>query len=199
MKNMFINIALVSMMVFSLFVCADENNTEHVYRDSIKLRHGYQYGMSLSFLSNDYKSFIRQIKTTFHEDGDMNEGDNPIFDYTDEIKKSEFILNKNENKVISHSSVYYKIIRHPVKRSKDNINIVFDLTYHTANTAFKNWSDKKHFIDHQPYEVTWCGDGIVDNYTEALSSVKIHEECDPGDGNWENSGCKINECTLLKR
>jgi len=197
MKNMFINMALVSMMVFPLFVCADENNTEYVYRDSIKLRHGYGYNLGLVFNARNEIIQINQVKFNFNTDGDYSgDGKIPSIDYTAELKKNNNVLQSESKQIVQLSR--YNINYRPIKRAKDNIKITYDTMYRSKKISTDNPSEHKHIIDYQPYEVTSCGDGIVDDFID-ISGDKIHEECDPGDGNWENSGCKINECTLLKR
>jgi hypothetical protein len=57
-------------------------------------------------------------------------------------------------------------------------------------------SARKTHIENQPYEITWCGDGVKDNYTDSATGDRIRETCDPADSSksgWGTGGCS-NSC-----
>jgi hypothetical protein len=77
------------------------------------------------------------------------------------------------------------------------LEIVYTTTHYEKRSGA--WTNKTIHTEYQPYEITWCGDGIVDNYIDP-SGLNITESCDPNDpskSGWGNGGCAQNTCTPI--
>lgn len=174
----------------------DFNEIKDYALKSKKLRHGYQYSFHNSFNNNFNDDIgISQAYATFSEaDGNFNGADNPTFSFTKEIKDN-FFIKKDENVKIINSDALYPIVHHPEKRSADNLFIIYKTIFYLKEHGA--WIKKPNLDIHtQPYEITWCGDGIIDNYTD-ITGFQVEEECDPNDYekiNWGKNGCMKNLC-----
>ncbi len=166
------------------------NSYDQVF-DSVKLRYGKSYYFNDSF-KNTWNTTLelQSFKVTFREEANFNNWANPTFSPTQAVKNDK-VFSPGEKKVILESSPAYGIKRHPVTRKSNNIEII----YETTDKVLSNWKITTH-TEYQPYEITWCGDGIVDNYTDPYGAGKIVETCDPADSskkNWGTGGCS-NSC-----
>jgi hypothetical protein len=57
----------------------------------------------------------------------------------------------------------YPVINHPSIRRTNNIDLVYTVKYlKRVNGVIKELTH----TEHQPYEITWCGDGVRDEYTD---------------------------------
>ena len=161
-----------------------------------KLRHGYTYTFNDYFKNNTWKRvYIASYQAIFDDSkNDVNDGPNPGFDWTNWIKSKNFILNNNEEGKVYETKSWYSIVRVPSKRLKDNIFIKYIAKYYTIdNNGKREWPF--YHVECDNNEITWCGDGIVDDYVEKWW-LHVHEECDPADPNhtnWWPGGCS-NDC-----
>jgi len=167
-------------------------------KPSLLLRHGFNYTLNQSIQST-LPLYISDFRGSFFSErgGDFNGGDNPGWSETNILLSSKKQIPPNTNMIIFKSKAPYNIHYHPKKRKKDNLYIEFHIHYY----KWKNntWIGPILLITKQPYEITWCGDGIVDKYTDTFSKTKIEEICDPGDTgkkNWGDAGCST-KCTPL--
>jgi len=160
-----------------------------------KLRHGRTYRFLNRFRNKSGKIVkIKQNSVTFSDiDNDLNNGENPNFKFTSWIKNKKFQINNGEEGKIYEAIVDYPIISIPKHRSKDNIFIKYTVKYYTIDKGKK---EGPFFNVHCDYnEVTWCGDGVIDNYTEREGFV-VFEECD--DGNTKSGDGCSSTCQLEK-
>lgn len=167
------------------------NSYDQVF-PSLKLRYGKSYYFYDSF-KNTWNTTLKlkSFKVTFREEGNFNNAANPTFSPTQAVRNDK-IFSPWESKRILQSSPAYGIKRHPVKRKSNNIEII----YQTTDQVYPNGKLTTH-TEYQPYTITWCGDGVRDNYTDPYGWGKIVEACDPGDtknkSGWWNGGCS-NSC-----
>jgi hypothetical protein len=163
----------------------------------LKLRYGFAYYFNQSFNGGDNKSFLRKFHVMFTEGGDydyLGKGmrlANPTFRWTNKIEKDKFYVDDNVTvNIIQSNPDRYSINYMPEKRLNNNLSVTYTLWIY--ENVSDEWSKKTKLIDVQPYEITWCGDGIVDNYLDAYNGNKIAEICDPQDPNklgWRNNVC----------
>ena len=89
------------------------------------------------------------------------------------------ILNPNQTiKILTATSPYY-VREKPIKRDKNNLYLEYTIWYSDSQNGA--WSAEKEC---KYYEITRCGDGILD--------PEYGETCDPKDPNktgWGNGGC----------
>ena len=169
-----------------------------------KLRHGRSYGFGMYFFNKtDVPIKIKNKPSVFNsyvyksEQGDYNKDTLfPIFIPTEIIKKKKGIINpgKYTKYIKSTEETRYPIITYPRYRSLENFVLKYKLSY----TKLINHQEKGYFIHNTCayYEITRCGDGIKDWYTET-DGTEIHEKCDPNDPKhkgWGQKGCS-NSCT----
>ena len=155
---------------------------------SIKLRFGKSYIFTDTFNSEWYLSYIRGATTRF-----APESVKPIFYFSDEISNrtpesyswyveatwpdSSLEILKSDNFVINYLPAEW--------RQNNNIEIVYDISYQNKINGVR--SEIKSHTEYQPYEITWCWDGIVDNYVDPVW-WEVTEICD----DWNNidwDGC----------
>ena len=58
------------------------------------------------------------------------------------------------------NSSNYTIGGHPPVRAQDNLAIVYDVTY--SEQIGGTWGAGRNHRECKYYEITWCGDGILD-------------------------------------
>lgn len=93
------------------------------------------------------------------------------------LKKKRGIINPNEKGRTVEYRGEYAITHIPQQRLKDNVYIVYKTDYVTFVDGKEIDAIKTH-ISCQPYEITWCGDGIVDNefgekYDDGINNGKL--------------------------
>jgi uncharacterized repeat protein (TIGR01451 family) len=107
------------------------------------------------------------------------------------------VVNPGQSRILTRSTPYYQIKAHPVTRKSNNLEII----YTTTDYAKKNgsWVGPNVHTEYQPYTITWCGDGVVDNYKDP-TGFQVSETCDPGDpSSWDPSkgqSCS-NTCEII--
>ena len=186
-----ISIALI-MTLLSLIVEAGNIIIEN--KESVKLRHGFKYTFFNSINAGNQYMWINGIKGKFIETGgyDYNGGRVPKFEVPKVLKdlgkKNSYHIAPHKEAVVFKSIENYRIHFHPKVRKADNLVIEYNTYYQTWDLKTKKWSEKKQLNTVQPYEITWCGDGIIDNYTDKYANVEIKEICDPGD---KSKGAKL--------
>jgi hypothetical protein len=167
---------------------------------SIKLRHGHSYNFGDEVNNNNnYKLWISydpqyNAGINFFEERDFNdnglENTKDWFKLTNNIWDDGIMEPYDEYKVI-WTSYPYVINKTPIMRKWNNIEIVYTLA--KWRNEWDTWFGPTYHTEYQPYEITWCGDGIKDNYTENFGNKDtINEVCDPNDSLklwWGNGGC----------
>ena len=144
-----------------------------------KIRHGYKYKFSLSFINNSKKllQFINMSSSFDDTKNDLNNNSNPTFDFTNWIRKRHFKMKRGESGFLYKAKVDYPVISLPKQRLHNNIFIRYTSKFYTIE------NDKREgpffHVTCDNYEVTWCGDGIID---------KDYETCDDGN-NKSGDGC----------
>lgn len=164
-----------------------------------KLRHGYTY--SFSFKALNKKSVpikVKNVNVNFQERKNFNgESTTPFFRFESWFEKSNRILRENVKnvKVLKSVKNNYGIVYHPHQRRTNFDDI--EINYTLKSTKLMNGKEKGYFLHTtcDKYKITWCGDGVRDNYTER-SGRHIFEECDDGNKN-SGDGCS-STCTLEK-
>jgi len=165
-----------------------------------KLRLGHSYYFHNTFKAKEDTYIGEKSNWTFSEkNGDYNGGENPKFKETDWIKNKKFIVQKNEIGNIFKTFNPYQIKFTPIKRGKENLSIKYNIECFSKDNDGK-WNKKSKWMNScTKYEITWCGDGIKDNYIES-NGRKINEECDPADlqkESWGTGGCSTS-CTKIQ-
>lgn len=63
-------------------------------------------------------------------------------------------------------------------------------TIYDTSGNYPNSSDDKSHIECKPYQISWCGDGVIDT-TIDTSTGKSFESCDDGADNGKSGKCKV--------
>lgn len=157
-----------------------------------KLRQGKTYNFGDIFNNKSSKTLkISSAAAVFNESEDFNwSSSDSKFIWTQAIKNQKGIVNPYQSLKILETSNTYKVLYYPSKwRKKDNIKIKY-----TVNYKNNDWGDnsKKH-TECANYEITWCGDGIVDS--------GYGEKCDPNDTSkqgWWSGWCNVITCQPIE-
>ena len=127
---------------------------------------------------------------SFNESEDYNQNgtDNgtTMYNYTNEIVTDNYIINDRDSTQVVILNSPYTVTKIPSTRKSNNIEIVYRLAYWKEI----DWSFVKSPTTHteyQPYEITWCGDNVRDDYTSQQWD-RIFEQCDDGN-NINGDGC----------
>ncbi len=161
----------------------------------------YFYTFENQVYNNSEAHKIYGYRFIFDEQGDFNDEENPDFKPTSWIMNKSTVVKKGDKGVWLKATKEYPIINKPLVRKKNNLKTIYEMQYLNKTNGYKNgnWITKSSIDNLQKhytckyYEVTWCGDGIVDNYKDA-SGEQISETCDPQDPNklnWGNNGCSL--------
>lgn len=158
--------------------------------ESRTLRANHGYSLKLNFYNRgDTAVIIKSYKVNF--DG-MNYGDAPTYQFTDWIKAKKGIIEPKETGEILYSSEY-RISRIPEKRAFDNLLVRYDTGYKTVSNG-KEIGFTKPYISCQPYAISWCGDGVLEQ--------EYDEMCDPADPQkqgWGLGGCNPKTCQPIEQ
>jgi hypothetical protein len=84
--------------------------------------------------------------------------------------------------VISANGMY-QIKQVPSKRSTDNVMVKYVIEYENET---KNNGNRYQHTECFPYEISWCGDGVVDTDWYKKDPSDPAEECDPQASEWKN-------------
>jgi len=162
----------------------------------VRLRHGHQYYFTNRIDAHGNAAGINRVDVTFTDKGAFNNTEgHPEFPFTDDLKNRKYIINPHESVITVKSNPLYAIDKHPPKRGGTDISIKYE-TYYYLRTGDK-WYGIYIDVHYQPYMITWCGDGVVDDYFDDSIKVQIHEECDPLQSSWKKSGnCDPTTCTV---
>jgi hypothetical protein len=84
------------------------------------LRKDYEYDFSDEFWAGDVRVQMTKACSNIHEEQNYNNGVNPIFDWTDELRKTNGRIEANENMFILKADKFYQIKNVPYERSTNN-------------------------------------------------------------------------------
>lgn len=139
------------------------------------LRFGYYYGFFDNFTNNNSSTYNNYINTYAVQYKNANYlGVGGAFAFTPELKALNYIVAPQQTlKVLATTDNNWRVLRHPATRSTGSnydFMIGYKIGYDTSGN-YPDASDDKYHTECQPYQVTWCGDGIVDSE---------YEKCDDG-------------------
>lgn len=159
-----------------------------------QLRYGHTYTLD-DTLSSKWKYIgVQSIETFYSEKYDYNNSATfPNFGFTEKLKSLDYIVGPGArvNSVVASQS--YPINYHPEKRSPNNLVVKYRYKYYSSQSLRKNkkdWEGPSYFTSCVNYEITWCGDGVIDK--------EDGEECEFNDteNNKEQRNCTI-ECKII--
>lgn len=144
----------------------------------------YQYDFAdLYTNSNSYPHTLKSFNADFKESDDMNKDGKLTFNNFKWATNNLTIPAGTKDLKVVSADPKYQLLTTPSRRQEKNIYIEY-----TINGRGQADFSHKECIS---WEVTWCGDGVVDNYTDHKGE-KITEICDPNDPNktnWGPNGC----------
>lgn len=159
---------------------------DQTFNKKIRVGYGYRFPDTITN-NNTYPFTLNSFKVNFKENyGDDMNGDGK-FTYDNFVWKAPFTAGATlpvgaKDVEFIEANPSYQLLKAPAKRQKDNIYIEY-LVNRTGNGQTGN------HLECISYEVTWCGDGIVD--------TDEGEKCDPNDPNktnWGPGGCDVMTC-----
>ena len=150
-----------------------------------KLRHGFSYRFFDQVTNpNEFLEyrFVGLPRVFYSEEYDYN-GSNqfPAFGWTEMIREKQFILPARQSVRFTEANASYPIVYRPKKRHQANFSIAYSAEFYARKSSSENWRGPYYTFSCQKYEITWCGDGIVD--------TPEGEECDDGEQNSELGRC----------
>jgi len=168
---------------------------------SIKLRYGKAYYFGDIYHNNSTNEYyLRETKAKIIEPGDYNKWANPWFQSTAAIDAMKgYVPAKTSVKILQSNPDFYYVQAVPVQRKKDNLSVIYNVWQYEK--VWSNWIDRGWHSEYQPYEITWCGDGVRDNYMDDIHGEKVYETCDPNDVNkvgFGSGGCS-NTCQPITK
>ena len=175
------------------------------------LRLGYEYEFADEFWAWDRDRQMWASCTRFDEDGDYNQREsndwsivpwvNPTFPWTSELINNNYWVNKNKSMVVLNADKIYEINAVPQTRSSNNLMVKYVIEYSND----QNWDTRYQHTECYPYEISRCGDGVVDKDWFKKAANDPGEECDYNDPNrtwWKdgsgktcNQACKLVDIT----
>jgi hypothetical protein len=124
------------------------------------------------------KRGIHGVTCNYIEEYDYNGSNNfPDFSWDPDFKnKNKFILpNTGQDIRVFLANTSYPIKHHPKERSYNNLVLVYDVTYYDEISPDVWNKQPEIFKSCVLYEISWCGDGIIDK--------EFGETCDDGQKN----------------
>ena len=155
-----------------------------------KLRYGHQYTFYDDFSAWSSNKWLRRWVMEYQEQYDYNKSsDFPAFAWTTNLVNNNYMVAANTTMRVLQATSPYPILAVPAQRAYNNLFIKYTIVY-SSDSA---WTNKVAHSECAYYEITRCGDGIIDS--------DYWEECDPGsawtsvlpDGRICNDECKIED------
>jgi hypothetical protein len=162
-------------------------------KPSILLRHGKAYYFNNALSTGENEIYVQKYTVTFFEGGDYNEGNSPTFSFTDEAESlNNYFPSRFNGKFIESNPNHYFIKYRPEERKDDNLKVTYETYLWSRKNRSAKWEKYSLKVDVQPYTITWCGDGVRDDYIDAYNGEKVSESCDPNDPariGWRDGVC----------
>lgn len=170
----------------------------------VALRYGYDFKFFINYSNKGAsRQRIQGFEVNFIEPMDYNQSPEvPKFATTPELISKDYIINKGETGVKAITSTPYFIKATPSQRGSKNLEVIYRIRY-SKETSSGVWGDEYIHKTYQPYEISWCGDGVVD-IAPSKASWKS-EPCDTAAEPWKSNGtCRISptdgkECELIQQ
>jgi len=138
--------------------------------------------------SNQKLAFVNQVTAAIFPawdyEGKGTTSNSDFFQESAELIDRNYLIKPNEGVVTMRSSGY-PILHTPPARARDNLRVISRSTYSLMNSD-KAWGAGKSLAHCADYQISWCGDGVVD--------VEDGETCDDGELNGSPGKCNIS-CT----
>ena len=164
------------------------------------LRLGYEYEFADEFRAWNQSRRMKNACGRVQEpttQWDYNEGSNPSFWRTSEIKNHGYRVDKNTSMVVLKADKIYQINAVPDSRSSNNLFVKYVIEYANDEAATTRYQHTECY----PYEISWCWDGVVDKDWFKKDPSDPAEECDPAAPEWKNRSdwktCS-NTCTIVE-
>ena len=164
----------------------------------------YEYSFGDTFWAWSQDRRLKNFCARFQEPAsfwDYNGWANPTFSRTSEIANNWYRVYKNTSMNVIKSNSIYQVKNHPNVRSSDNLFIKYVIEYANDEAA----TTRYHHTECFPYEISRCGDGVVDKDWFKKSASDPAEECDYNDtsrtwrkdwsGKTCNQSCKLVDIT----
>ena len=158
---------------------------------SVVLRYGYEYQFNDEFWAWNQDRRMKNFCYQFKEQSnfwDYNQWANPSFGWTSQLANNGYWVYKNTSLRVLSADKMYQIKAVPDRRSQDNLFIKYVIEYANDEAA----KTRYHHTECFPYEISRCGDGVVDTDWFKKDPTDPAEKCDPADPNktgWGNGGC----------
>lgn len=150
------------------------------------VRFGYYYNFFDTFTNNNVSTYNNYINTYAVQYKNANYlGVGGAFGFTPELKALNYTVAPQQTvKILATADSNWRILRHPATRSTGGASdfmIGYKIGFDTSNN-YPDASDDKYHVECQPYQVTWCGDGVLDS---------AYEKCDDGAANGLPGKCNV--------
>lgn len=160
-----------------------------------QLRYGSEFTFSDTITSSsNYYVGVNSVETYYSEQYDYNgSGYFPNFPWAKELKKQNYIVYPGQTVNILRADQEYGIKYHPNERSSDNLVIKYRYKlYATLNPKQdkKQWDGPIYSTVCHHFEVTRCGDGVVDEDDGEECEINKSEESEA------INNCS-NECKII--
>ena len=125
------------------------------------LRRGYDYEFADEFWAWSQDRRLKNFCVAFVEPedyGDYNRWANPTFSRTQDLINNWNRVYKNTSMVVLRADSLYNIKDVPAKRSSSNLLVKYVIEYANDEAATTRYQHTECY----PYEISRCGDGVVD-------------------------------------
>lgn len=131
-----------------------------------QLRYGHTYTLDDTISSKWKYIGIESIETFNSEEYDYNNSTTfPSFVYTKKLKSLNYIVGPGTSVKSIVADQSYPIHYHPEKRSPNNLVVKYRYKYYSSQNPHKNkkdWDGPSYLTSCVNYEITRCGDGVID-------------------------------------
>ena len=174
-RNIRLSFVLLLSVILATYNLSAQNNTEKKFYAT--LRYGYKYPFTYSITNPNASSdlYIWSIKVEFIPQENYNKGNNPVFRWINVNEGKPKIIPPKSKIQILETEGSYEIRVKPSVRSYENLLIKYTI----EQSRKKDGSDKKTHTDYAYYEISWCGDGVVDtDRGEECDDINDKDCCD---------------------
>ncbi len=142
------------------------------------LRYGSSYNFFDAYTNNN--SYKHQVsgypQVSYIEQYDYNASTSfPSFGWSAALQSQGYQIYPGQSITAIESVGAYSILGVPASRSADNFMIRYTIPEYYAEQSPGQWYGPYSHVECQPYEISWCGDGVVES--------AYGESCDSGSQN----------------
>ncbi|MFZ4461471.1 MAG: hypothetical protein ACOYN2_02825 [Patescibacteria group bacterium] len=182
------SVILTGLLLVLFPAFASAATCDQTFEGTLRVGHSYRFNDTLA---NEAGTPIQVINffPEFNEKYDYNGSSAPInYAWTPWILSRNGVVQSGEAGIIAETDSSYPVIFSPPVRAKDNLTVRYVVEYSPIVNGVQSSIVESH-SECKSYEITWCGDGVVDS--------KYNEVCDLGAQNGKPGSTCSAKCTVV--